>query len=68
MKTSSGNTQEKLMSNTVWKCEQWRAGQVLSKMMFYSREEAENFCAQMRKMEPDIFWRMEPVEAKLVWN
>jgi hypothetical protein len=52
----------------MWQCEQWRAGQVLSKMLFYTKEEAEKFCAEMRRAEPDIFWRMEPVEARLIWN
>jgi len=54
--------------NTLWKCEQLRAGKVCNKVMFDTREEAESFVAQMRKVEPDLFWRMEPVEARLVWN
>jgi hypothetical protein len=56
------------MTNTLWKCEQLRAGKVCNKIMFDTREEAESFVAQMRKVEPDIFWRMEPIEARLVWN
>lgn len=54
--------------NKVWKCEQLRAGQVYNRMMFDTREEAESFVAQMRKVEPDLFWKMEPVEARMVWN
>ena len=56
------------MTNTMWRCVQWRAGQILNKVVFHSRTEAEQFCAQMHRAEPDIFWRMEPVEARLVWN
>jgi hypothetical protein len=56
------------MTDTYWKCEQLRAGEVYNKVMFNTRAEAESFIAQMRNMEPDLFWRMEPVEAKLVWN
>ena len=56
------------MTDTMWKCEQWRAGQILNKVLFNTKEEAEKFCSQMLKVEPDIFWRMEPVEARLVWN
>ena len=56
------------MTNTMWRCVQWRAGQILNKVMFNSKSEAEKFCAQMHRAEPDIFWRMEPVEARLVWN
>lgn len=60
--------EERAMTNTMWQCVQWRAGQILNKVLFNTRPEAENFCAQMHRVEPDIFWRMEPVEAKLVWN
>jgi hypothetical protein len=54
--------------NKVWKCEQLRAGKVYNRMMFDTQEEAEQFVAQMRKVEPDLFWQMEPVEARMVWN
>jgi hypothetical protein len=60
--------EEQPMSNTVWRCVQLRAGQVLNKVLFNTKAEAEKFCAQMHRNEPDIFWRMEPVEARLVWN
>ncbi len=56
------------MTNTVWKFEQLRAGQVYSSMTFDTQEEAEHFAAQMRKAEPDLFWRIEPIEARMVWN
>jgi hypothetical protein len=56
------------MTNTVWKCEQWRAGKVYSKVMFATREEAEQFRSEISKAEPDLFWRIEPVEARMVWN
>lgn len=60
--------EEQTMTNTMWRCVQWRAGQILNKVLFHSKTEAEQFCAQMHRAEPDIFWRMEPVEANLVWN
>lgn len=56
------------MTDTLWKCEQLRAGQVYNKVMFDSRQEAEDFISKMQKMEPDLFWRMEAVEAKMIWN
>lgn len=56
------------MTDTLWKCEQVRAGQVYEKIMFDTREEAENFVRQMRRNAPDLFWRMEPVSLKMVWN
>lgn len=56
------------MKDTLWKCEQFRAGRVYNSMTFDTREEAERFVAQMRKVEPDLFWKMEPVEARMIWN
>jgi hypothetical protein len=56
------------MTDTVWKCEQVRAGQVYDKIMFDTREEAEKFMRQMKKAAPDLFWRIEEIKAKMVWN
>lgn len=56
------------MTNTLWKCEQVRAGQVCDKFMFDTREEAENFMKRMKENAPDLFWRLEAIEAKMVWN
>jgi hypothetical protein len=55
-------------SGTMWKYEQFRAGQVYTKYMFNTREEAESFATQMSKAQPDLFSRIEPVEARAVWN
>jgi hypothetical protein len=56
------------MTQTVWQCEQLRAGQVYSKTVFNTKEEAEEFMAKLKRVEPDIFWRLEPVEARMIWN
>ena len=56
------------MTDTLWKCEQMRAGQVYEKVLFETREEAEQFLRAMQKNAPDLLWRMEQVEAKMVWN
>ena len=56
------------MTSTLWRCEQLRAGQVYSRMMFNTQREAEQFMQQMVKMEPDIFWRMEAVPVAAIWN
>ena len=56
------------MSHTVWKCEQLRAGQVTNQVVFDSEQKASEFVGKMRRMEPDLFWRIEPVEARMVWN
>jgi hypothetical protein len=56
------------VNDTVWKYEQFRAGQIYAKYMFNTREEAETFADQMTKAQPDLFSRIEPVEARAVWN
>jgi hypothetical protein len=56
------------MTETMWKYEQLRAGKIYNQVMFNTREEAESFAAQMNRVEPDLFWRIEPVEARLWWN
>jgi hypothetical protein len=56
------------MTETMWKYEQLRAGQIYNQVMFNTREEAESFAAQMTRVEPDLFWRIEPIEARLWWN
>jgi hypothetical protein len=56
------------MTSTLWRCEQVRAGQIYNKVMFNTRNEAEQFVRQMSKVEPDMFWRMEPVPVAAVWN
>jgi hypothetical protein len=57
-----------MMTDTIWKFEQLRAGRIYNQVMFNTREEAEQFAAQMNKAEPDLFCRIEPVEARLTWN
>jgi hypothetical protein len=56
------------MTNTVWKCEQLRAGQVTNRVVFETKEQAAKFVEQMQRVEPDLLWRMEAVDAKREWN
>jgi hypothetical protein len=56
------------MTDTIWKCEQWRAGKVYNKVMFNTQEEAVSFTTHMRHVEPDLLWNIEPIEASQVWN
>ena len=65
--TTTGGRQDE-MTETMWKYEQLRAGQIYNQVMFNTREEAESFAAQMTRVEPDLFWRIEPIEARLWWN
>jgi len=56
------------MTNTLWKCEQHRAGQITNQVVFDDEKQAQYFVREMRQIEPDIFWRIEPVDAQMVWN
>ena len=56
------------MTDTMWRCEQFRAGQIYNSVLFNTQEEAENFAAQMRRVEPDLTWKIEAVPAQSVWN
>lgn len=58
----------KAMTDTLWKCDQVRAGQLYNRMMFDSREEAERFVQRMQQMEPDQVFSIEAIEARQVWN
>jgi hypothetical protein len=54
------------MANTVWRCEQVRGGEVTSRVVFDSEEQATRFVTRMRLVEPDVnvTWRVERVEAE----
>lgn len=56
------------MNDTMWRCDQLRAGQLYNRMMFDTREEAEQFMNRMRKMEPDQTISIEAIDARQVWN
>jgi hypothetical protein len=56
------------MTSTLWKCEQMRAGRITNQIVFDDEKQAQHFVREMRQVEPDIFWRIEPVDAQMVWN
>ncbi len=58
----------KVMADTMWRCDQVRAGQLYNRMMFDTKAEAERFVQRMQQMEPDQMFSIEPVEARQVWN
>jgi hypothetical protein len=58
----------KAMTETMWRCDQVRAGQLYNRMMFDTREEAEHFVRRMQQMEPDQMFSIEAIEAKQIWN
>jgi hypothetical protein len=58
----------KAMTETVWKCDQLRAGQLYNRMMFDTQAEAQRFAQKMQQMEPDQTFAIEAIEASQVWN
>ena len=56
------------MTETMWKCDQLRAGQLYNRMMFDTHAEAKNFADRMGQMEPDQVFSIEAIEASQVWN
>jgi hypothetical protein len=58
----------KAMSETLWKCDQLRAGQLYNRMMFDTQAEAKKFAEKMQQMEPDQIFSIEAIHASQVWN
>jgi len=58
----------KAMTETLWKCDQLRAGQLYNRMMFDTHDEAKKFAERMQQMEPDQTFAIEAVHASQVWN
>jgi hypothetical protein len=58
----------KSMTETMWRCDQVRAGRLYNRMMFDTREEAMQFAQRMQQMEPDQMFSIEAIEARQVWN
>lgn len=56
------------MTETLWKCDQLRAGQLYNRMMFDTHAEAVTFAQKMQQMEPDQTFAIEAIEASQVWN
>jgi hypothetical protein len=56
------------MGETMWKCDQVRAGQLYNRVLFDTREEALEFVQKMQRMEPDQTFSVEAIEARQVWN
>jgi len=57
-----------MTDTVVWKCEQLRAGTVYDSNIFDSREEAEQYARKIMSVAPDLFFRIEPMDVKMVWN
>ena len=56
------------MTETIWRCDQVRAGQLYNRMIFDTKAEAQQFMQRMQQMEPDQMISIEAVAASLIWN
>lgn len=62
------NEEQRAMTETIWRCDQVRAGQLYNRMMFDTKAEAEQFMQRMRQMEPDQMISIEAIDARQIWN
>jgi hypothetical protein len=56
------------MGEILWRCDALRAGRLYQRNLFATREEAEDFVARMRQVEPDQVFNVEAIKANTVWN
>jgi hypothetical protein len=56
------------MTETIWQCDQVRAGRLYNRIIFNTMQEAVEFVQRMQEMEPDQVFSIEPVDARQVWN
>ena len=56
------------MTETIWRCDQVRAGQLYNRMIFDTKAEAEQFMQRMQQMEPDQMISIEMIDASRIWN
>ena len=56
------------MTETIWKCEQWFAGQMQEQKIFQSEEQARDFARHLMGVAPDLVLKIEPMPIQHVWN
>lgn len=56
------------MNETLWMCDQMRAGQVYTRKIFDTEAEAQAFMQKMMQAEPDAMFNVEAIQARQVWN
>jgi len=52
----------------VWKCEQWFAGQMQERKMFFTEGQAREFASKLNGVAPDLVLRIEAMPIQNVWN
>ncbi len=57
-----------VMNETLWMCDQMRAGQLYTRKIFDTQAEAQAFMRKMTEVEPDAIFNVEAIQAMQVWN
>jgi hypothetical protein len=57
-----------MTSDVLWRCNVLRAGQLYSRSLFATREEAEEFAQKLGQTEPEKMFNVEAIKASTVWN
>ncbi len=69
---SSGFKEERdggvAMSETLWMCDQMRAGRLYTRKIFDTEAEAQAFMQKMMQAEPDAMFDVKAIQAQQVWN
>jgi hypothetical protein len=53
---------------TVWKCEQWFAGEMHEQKVFRNEADAREFARRLAEAAPDMVLKIEPMPIQHVWN
>ncbi len=56
------------MNETLWMCDQMRAGQLYTRKIFDTEAEAQAFMRKMTEAEPDAMFDVKAIQAQQVWN
>lgn len=56
------------MNETLWMCDQMRAGRLYTRKIFDTEAEAQAFMRKMTEVEPDAIFNVEAIQAMQVWN
>ena len=56
------------MSETLWMCDQMRAGQLYTRKIFDTQAEAKAFMQKMMQAERDAMFDVTAIQAQQVWN
>ena len=53
---------------TIWQCEEWRAGKMYERKLFDTKEDAEMFVRKLSQVAPDLMFKIAPVDVQQLRN